>query len=123
MSPVELGYSLNGEPKAKVVAEDGIVAILQTPAGIARAKLNRQGTNWLTRSGVLHRLGTFFPDDPPYIPYSTTVDGLHHYVDSIFDLLSPKKRQLEKAKKIKRCKTIQTEAGTVIITAKGYEKE
>ena len=123
MAPVELGYSLNGEPKEKVVAEDGVTAKLDTPAGTAYAKVKPQGSTWIERSPVVDRIGTKFPSDREYIPYRTRIDGLHYKINSIFDPLIPKERKLRKLKKITRKKKYSTTEGEVIIKATGYDQE
>ena len=121
MAPAELCYSLDGVFQKKVVAEDGIQAILETPAGRAYAKLRPNGNTWFTREPVIDRLGVLFPGDPQDIPYSTGTDGLHYHINSIFDLLIPKERALRRAKKISRKTTISTVQGKVEITATGYD--
>jgi len=123
MAPVELGYSLNREPKEKVVAEDGVTAKLDTPAGTAHAKVEPQGKNWITRSPVIDRIGTKFPSDPERIPYSTHADGLHYNINSIFDGLIPNIRKLRKSTKLSREKKYRTSKGEVIIKATGYDQE
>ncbi len=123
MAPVELGYSLNGEPKEKVVAEDGVTAKLDTPAGTAYAKVEPQGSTWIERSPVVDRIGTKFPSDPDRIPYKTRTDGLHYKINSIFDPLIPKERKLRRLKKITRKKKYSTTEGEVIIKATGYDQE
>jgi len=123
MSPVELGYSLNGTPQKKITAEDGVMAILETPAGLALAKMLPNGNTRLTRQPVVNRLGHLFPEDPPYIPYSTRTDKLHYRPDSIFDFLIPRMREMGHWKRASISKTLQTEQGTVEIVATGFDKD
>ena len=115
MAPVELEFSLNGKPKEKVVAEDGEIAVLDTPVGKAFAKLQPPEKIRLLRSSVSERLGTKFPLDPPFIPYHTRMDGLHYKP-------SPRK-ELRKAPIIVRVKRYTTPEGELVIEATGYDSE
>lgn len=123
MSPVELTFSVNGEEKETVKARDGVMARLNTPAGVALAKLEPQGESWIDRTPTVDRLGTRFPDDPEFVTYATRADGLHYRINSLFDPLFPKIRKLLKAEKPNRRRTISTAEGEVTIKATGYDQE
>lgn len=121
MSPCELKYSLNGKVQKAITGQDGILTILETPAGTAMAKLEPNGHTWLTRQAVIDRLGVLFPGDPQSIRYATSTNGLHYHINTIFDYFIPKERKLMKLKEISRRKTIQTQQGEVKIEARGYD--
>lgn len=123
MSPIELSYSLNGKEVDKVVAEDGVVANLGTPAGVARAKVEVEEKSWFNRMALADRVGSLFPSDLTFVTYSTRADGLNYRVNSIFDLLIPSIRKLLKAKEVIREKKYATIEGEVIITATAYNNE
>ena len=123
MAPVELEYSLNGESKEKIAAEDGVTARIDTPAGPVFAKVKRQGKNWLTRCPLVDRIGAKFPSDPEHIPYSTRTDGLHYHVNSIFDPLIPSRRKMREAKKLTKTKKYSTSQGEVVIKVTGLDQE
>lgn len=123
MAPCELGYSIDGVDKGKVVAEDGVTAKLDTPAGTAFAKLEEQGNYWFNKAPVADRLGVSFPGDPEYVLYSTRGDGLHYRINSIFDPLVPNIRRLIKRKRVARVRAYSTEEGVVEIRAVGYDQE
>ena len=121
MAPAELSYSLNGVFQKRVIAEDGIQAILETPAGTASAKFRPNGHTLFTREPAIDRLGVRFPGDPEFIPYSTRADGLHYHINSLFDFLFRKERAFRRAEKVWREKTISTADGKVAIKAVGYD--
>ena len=118
MAPVELEWSLNGFKQESVTAPDGQLAIINTPIGQAKAKVEKNGKG-LFASPIIDRLGVFFPGDPEYLPYSTRGDGLHYHINSLFDFLIPKERKLRQAKKVWRKVERATPQGQIEIEATG----
>ena len=66
MSPIEARYSLNGEEKEKIAAEDGVLVALDTPAGQARADLRPRKRGFFRVRALGERFTTQFPGQKPY---------------------------------------------------------
>jgi len=123
MSHVELSYTLDGEQKETVSAEDGVLARLETPAGVALAKVRPQGKKWIDKTPLVNRVGTKFPTDSNYMSNITAGDGLNYKPDSLLDFLNKDRRKLRKADSVTTGVEIATQHGMVAIkvTASNHE--
>lgn len=116
MAPVELEWSLDGFKQETVTAPDGELAMVNTPIGQAKAKVEENGKG-IFASPVLDRLGTFFPGDSEQ--NTSGSDGLHYHLDTMFDIFIPEMRKLRRAKKVARVTSRATPQGKIKIQATG----
>ena len=83
MAPVEARYTLNGEERDKITAEDGAPIALNTPAGLARAKLDPRIHGNALDGSLGERFQTKFPGQNTFRekPYRDTPwDKLHFFI-------------------------------------------